>query len=227
MIRSKASSNALTAEAQPSMPQVPRALRVGFWLCIVIGIAVVLRRALVLARPRATSRPPALLRLDTYFLTHATLTYVHIFAALFFVCVLPFVFWSRTRASAIVRLSFYTLGTIVGFSAFGMGLHPVGGKIEAAAVIFYNSLFLTSLALSFFAWQKGQAESSLRWTLRATAISLGIATTRPVMGIFFATSRLTHWTPEQFFGPAFWIGFSINTLVMELWLPKHPIQRLP
>ena len=54
--------------------------------------------------------------------------------------------------------------------------------------------------------------------LRAIAILLGIATTRPVMGVFFATSGLTHLTPEQFFGMAFWIGFSINTLVMELWL---------
>jgi hypothetical protein len=54
--------------------------------------------------------------------------------------------------------------------------------------------------------------------LRAIAILLGIATTRPVMGVFFATSRLTHLTPAQFFGIAFWIGFSLNTLVMELWL---------
>jgi hypothetical protein len=29
---------------------------------------------------------------------------------------------------------------------------------------------------------------------------------------------MTHLTPQQFFGIAFWIGFSINTLVMELWL---------
>jgi hypothetical protein len=54
--------------------------------------------------------------------------------------------------------------------------------------------------------------------LRAIAILLGIATTRPVMGVFFATSRLTHLTPQQFFGIAFWIGFSLNTIVMELWL---------
>jgi hypothetical protein len=39
-----------------------------------------------------------------------------------------------------------------------------------------------------------------------------------VMGIFFATSRITHLSPEQFFGIAFWIGFSINTLIIELWL---------
>jgi hypothetical protein len=38
------------------------------------------------------------------------------------------------------------------------------------------------------------------------------------MGIFFATSRLTHLEPSQFFGIAFWIGFSINTLFGELWL---------
>jgi hypothetical protein len=49
-------------------------------------------------------------------------------------------------------------------------------------------------------------------------ILLGIATTRPVMGIFFATSRLTHLQPWQFFGWAFWIGFSTNTLAVELWL---------
>jgi hypothetical protein len=54
--------------------------------------------------------------------------------------------------------------------------------------------------------------------LRAIAILLGIATTRPVMGVFFATSRLTHLTPTQFFGIAFWIGFSLNTVLIELWL---------
>jgi hypothetical protein len=57
-----------------------------------------------------------------------------------------------------------------------------------------------------------------RWLLRSIAILLGIATTRPVMGVFFATSPLTHLTPNQFFGIAFWIGFSINTLVFELWI---------
>ncbi len=55
----------------------------------------------------------------------------------------------------------------------------------------------------------------MRWMLRAVAILLGIATTRPVMGVFFATSRLTHLEPAQFFGIAFWIGFSINTIAIR------------
>jgi hypothetical protein len=65
---------------------------------------------------------------------------------------------------------------------------------------------------------------------RAIAVLLGIATTRPVMGIFFATGSVTHLSPEQFFGIAFWIGFSINTLIVELWLRsqegKSQIERM-
>jgi hypothetical protein len=30
------------------------------------------------------------------------------------------------------------------------------------------------------------------------------------MGVFFATSFLTHLKPQQFFGIAFWIGFSAS-----------------
>jgi hypothetical protein len=66
--------------------------------------------------------------------------------------------------------------------------------------------------------RRGEALLKLRWMTRAIGILLGIATTRPVMGIFFATSRLTHLVPQQFFGIAFWIGFSINTVTIELWL---------
>jgi hypothetical protein len=63
-----------------------------------------------------------------------------------------------------------------------------------------------------------------QWLVRAVGILLGIATTRPVMGVFFATSRITHLGPRQFFGAAFWIGFSINWIVVESWLrhKDHP-----
>jgi hypothetical protein len=37
---------------------------------------------------------------------------------------------------------------------------------------------------------------------------------------------LTHLEPGQFFGVAFWIGFSINTLAIELWLRSRG-DRLP
>ena len=206
------------------IPKTPRAFRVSFWICIVIAIGAVARRAIVLGRPVSPSAPPELGRLDAYFQTHAALTYTHIFTALAFVCLLPLVFWSRTRQSGAVQWGFYGLGAAVGLTAYAMSTHDVGGWVERAAVLLFNTLFLACLAMSLSAWRSAGTDAARPWTLRAAAILLGIATTRPVMGIFFATSPLTHWTPRQFFGPAFWIGFSINTVAMELWLRRRALR---
>jgi hypothetical protein len=50
------------------------------------------------------------------------------------------------------------------------------------------------------------------------------------MGTLFASSSVTHLSPEQFFGIAFWIGFSINALIVEHWLRsqagKSQIERM-
>src|SRR5262245_20632143 len=53
---------------------------------------------------------------------------------------------------------------------------------------------------------------------RMVAIALGVATTRPIMAVFFATSQLTGLTPEQFFGPAMWLGFVLTCLAGEAWI---------
>ncbi len=54
--------------------------------------------------------------------------------------------------------------------------------------------------------------------LRAFAIGLAVATIRPIIGIFFATSRFTHLTPQEFFGTAFWIGFTLQLIAAESWI---------
>ena len=90
---------------------------------------------------------------------------------------------------------------------------------------FFNTLFVISMAQASLALRRADAYAARRWILRAVAILLGIATTRPVMGVFFATAPLTHLTPRQFFGIAFWIGFSLNTVVMELWLRSSAAKR--
>jgi hypothetical protein len=59
------------------------------------------------------------------------------------------------------------------------------------------------------------------WMMRAVAILLGIATTRPVMGLFFATQSITHLQPQQFFGTAFWIGFTITYIAGEAYIRSH------
>jgi hypothetical protein len=196
---------------------VPLWLRTGFWICIGIAVAVVIRRLWALAHP-SQSGPPQMAALDAMFASHAALTVAHIVPALALVLLLP-LFYSRRFAGAIwVHRLLFVLGAVVGLTAYAMSILPVGGWLERSAVLCFDSLYVYSLARSFGCMRRGELALERRWMTRAMGILLGIATTRPVMGVFFATSRLTHLEPRQFFGMAFWIGFSINTVVVELWL---------
>lgn len=200
----------------------PYWLRIGFWACMVIAIAVVLRRVVELAYP-SQSGPPQLVQTNAVFASHAGLTLAHILPALAFVVLVPFVLlrWSR---AAWLEQALFLLGLVVGLTAYGMSAYAIGGWVERSAVLFFNSLFLFSLVRAYWHRRHGALLQERRWLTRAIGILLGIATTRPVMGIFFATSRLTHLETRQFFGVAFWIGFSINTIAVELWLRSRNYQ---
>jgi hypothetical protein len=194
----------------------PLWLLTGFWVSIAISVAVVVRRLVAIAHPSQTG-PAQMAALDAAFASHAALTVAHIVPAMAFVLVTPFVFLRRTETPWAERLLF-PLGAVVGVTAYAMNTYSIGGWVERSAVLLFNTLFLFSLARAYRYMRRGEHLLKRRWMTRAVGILLGIATTRPVMGIFFATSRLTHLEPRQFFGIAFWIGFSINTLAVELWL---------
>src|SRR4029434_7034159 len=72
--------------------------------------------------------------------------------------------------------------------------------LERSAVLLFNTLFLFSLVRAYAYLRSGEMVLQRRWVLRAVAILLGIATTRLVMGLFFASSRLTHLEPDNFSG---------------------------
>lgn len=194
----------------------PLWLLAGFWASIVVAVAVVVRRLAAIAHPSQTA-PPRMVALDAVFASHAALTLAHIIPAMAFVLLTPFVFLRRTGAPWAERLLF-PLGAMVGLTAYAMSAYSVGGWVERSAVFFFNSFFLFSLARSYRYMRAGEQLLKRRWMTRAVGILFGIATTRPVMGLFFATSARTHLEPSQFFGIAFWIGFSINTIAVELWL---------
>jgi hypothetical protein len=196
--------------------RAPLWLKAGFWACIVIAVAVALRRFVALLHPSQTG-PPAMAALDSAFASHAALTFAHIISATAFVLVAPLVIFRAAKSGLWERLLF-PLGAMVGITAYAMSIPAFGGWVERSAVLFFNSVFLFSMARAYGYARAGETFQKMRWLTRAVGILLGIATTRPVMGIFFATSRLTHLEPRQFFGVAFWIGFSINTIIVELWL---------
>ena len=201
---------------------VKRILQVGFWICIVIAVLVVARRLVALETGGGTtSRAAELANLDSSFASHAALTLAHIIPALLFVLIVPVVVFGRGRLAGGLERVMYPLGFVVGVTAYAMSAFAVGGWVEQAAVLVFNTWFLWCLARAWRLAGSGKENLERRWLLRAIATLLGIATTRPVMGVFFATSRLTHWQPAQFFGYAFWIGFSINVALIEVYLRQR------
>ncbi len=194
----------------------PLWLLAGFWFCIVIAIAAVIRRLIALVRP-ASGGPPQLVRIDATFSSHAMLTAAHIVPAAVFV-VLAAVVLLRAKSGQWLERLFFLFGAITGVTAYAMTRFAIGGWVERSAVLVFNTWYLFSLERAWWFRRHGEPGRERAWMTRAVGILLGIATTRPVMGVFFATSALTHLRPDQFFGIAFWIGFSLNALVTEFWL---------
>lgn len=192
----------------------------GFWFCVVISIAVVLRRLNELVRP-SHDRPPMMAALDATFSSHPVLTVMHIIPAAIFVVLAAGILLRRTSGEWLERLlfvMFFVSGAMTGATAYAMSFHAIAGWVERSAVLVFNTWFLLSLGRAYLLGLRGEAARKREWMTRAVGVLLGIATTRPVMGVFFATSGRTHLGPHQFFGMAFWIGFSINAVVTEYWL---------
>jgi hypothetical protein len=194
-------------------------------LCF-IAAAAALRRIVALLILSASSRAGQYADLDAAFATRKGLTLAHIIPALIFVLLLPLWFSVRMRSNHLAhrRLTWllFALGFVVGITAIPLVANPVGGVTELSAIIVFDSLFLFSFARAFQLFLKHEPHYR-EWMLRGIAVLLGIATTRPVMGVFFATMRLTHLEPRQFFGIAFWIGFGVTYLAGEWYLQRHPL----
>jgi uncharacterized membrane protein len=191
-----------------------------------IGVAVASRRALVLLDPArfAGNFPPAR-ALDEVFAAHRSLTLVHIIPGFFFMVLGPLQFAKniRSRFLRFHRWSgriFVASGLVIGFTAIWMslGITSIGGVNQAAATLLFAILFLFSLGKAFLHIHRREIPQHREWMLRAFAIGLAVATIRPIIGVFFATSRFTHLTPQEFFGTAFWIGFTLQLLAAESWI---------
>ena len=116
---------------------------------------------------------------------------------------------------------------VIGISAFLMSFQmAIGGINEIAATVLFDVLFLFCLLKGWLCARRRDFVRHREWMIRAFGIALGIATTRPIMGAFFATSRLTHLTPHDFFGIAFWLGFTLTLLAAESWI-NYTRPRLP
>jgi len=114
-------------------------------------------------------------------------------------------------------------GLIIGISALIMSYTMnIGGPNETAATTLFAIVFLICLIKAYRHIRRKELERHREWMIRAYGVGLGVATTRPIVGMFFAFRRLT---PHEFFGIAFWLGFTITLLAAEAWVDYTRYQR--
>ena len=204
-----------------------------------IGCAIVFRRVVAIApsllhgyQPPGPASSPMAARfgnLDDTFNRFTVLTLVHILPALLFILLAPFQFSAGFRARylkahRVIGRVFLICGLIVGTTALVMSfaMPAIGGVNQAAATTLFGVLFLFALGKAYFHIRRREIALHREWMIRAYAIGLAVTTIRPIVGIFFATSRVSGLTPHDFFGAAFWIGFTIHLIVAESWIRTHP-----
>jgi uncharacterized membrane protein len=183
------------------------------------------RRALVLLYPaQFAGNHSSAAALDEGFALHRSLTLVHVIPGFLFMVLGPLQFAKniRSRHLRFHRWSgriFVASGLIIGFTAIWMSFTmSIGGLNQAAATLLFAALVLFSLVKAFLHIRHREIPQHREWMLRAFAIGFAVATIRPIVGIFFATSRLTHLTPGDFFGTAFWLGFTLQLIAAEAWI---------
>lgn len=200
-----------------------KVLWTGVFFLIFIGIAAVMRRTIVLLIPgtfgNGGSSPAA--GLDAGFARNEFLTLLHILPGALFLILAAVQFMPSVRHR---HLQFHRwsgrflviLGLIIGISALVMSYKMnIGGANETAATTLYSIVFLFCISKAYLLARRREITRHREWMIRAYAVGLGVATTRPIVGAFFAFRRLT---PHEFFGIAFWLGFTTTFMAAEAWI---------
>jgi uncharacterized membrane protein len=186
-----------------------------------IGLVAATRRALSLAGVIKTYVNPRFGAFDKGISLHPVLIFTHIIPGALFMILAPLQFIPKIRSR---YLWFHkwsgrilvVLGLIIGISALIMSFKSaIGGANETAATSVFAVLFLVALGKGFYHIRRREIALHREWMIRMFAIGLAIATVRPIVGMFFAFSTLS---PHEFFGIAFWLGFTIQLLFAEIWI---------
>lgn len=211
--------------------RVQRMLWITVGLLALIGVVVVVRRTALLVPvlldgyqpPSATAAPTA--AFDDIFARYPLLTLTHIIPGLLFMSLWPLQFSATLRRRSLRwhrwsgRVG-VVCGLIIGVSALVMSvaMPAIGGVNQAVSTLVFGVLFLLALGKAFWHIRRREIALHREWMIRAFSIGLAVATIRPIIGMFFATSRVSGLTPSEFFGPAFWVGFTLHLIAAESWI---------
>lgn len=208
-----------------------RALVRFLWTAVIflafIGLVVATRRTIVLLKPGALSSPrnPAA-NLDAHFASERTLVLAHILPAMLFMILGPLQFERglRSRYPLMHRWSgriFLAASAVVGISGLRLAYgKTIGGMDEKAAIALFGTFFLMALGRALWHALRREFAHHREWMIRGYAIGLAVATIRPIIGFFFAAAVVRGHAPDphQFFGTAFWLGFTLQAIAAEIWI---------
>lgn len=194
-----------------------------------LGVAVAARRTVLLLSHGslgAGSKNNPAAALDEHFARQRVLTLAHVVPAMLFMILGPLQFIKQLRAKypAIHRWSgrvFLTASAFVGVTGLRMAFgRTIGGLDEKAAITLFGAFFLLALANALRHAMRCEFALHREWMIRGYAIGLAVATIRPIMGIFFASALARGLAPQpsQFFGTAFWVGFTLQMIAAEVWI---------
>jgi uncharacterized membrane protein len=186
-----------------------------------IGIAAAVRRGLYLADVVEPFVHPKYGEFDAGFAQYPLLTWLHIIPGFLFMVLGPLQFVKRLRSRFIWlhRWSgrvFVASSVVIGVTALVMSfLMAIGGANETAATMSFAIIFLFVLGKAYLHIRRRELAQHREWMIRTFAIGLAVATIRPIVGMFFA---LTNLSPQEFFGAAFWLGFTLHLVLAEIWI---------
>ncbi len=161
------------------------------------------------------------------YLEHPWISALHMFSGIAFICLAPLQFMSSVRLK---RLSLHRrLGRVLVVMALISGIYGIaaalafpafGGLSSETAALFFGPLFIFAIVRAFLYARSKQIKAHQRWMIRAFALGLAVGTQRVLLILLmvFTSSNF-----EQSFGPALWLGFSINLLIAEAWISKRSL----
>ena len=114
---------------------------------------------------------------------------------------------------------FVASGVVIGLSALAMSWEmAIGGASETAATTLFALLFLFALGQGFLHIRRRELAQHREWRMLCFCHWAGGGDDPANRRFFFATSRLTHVSPQEFFGTAFWLGFTLHLIAAEAWV---------
>lgn len=156
------------------------------------------------------------------YLEHPYVTAVHMASGILFLLLAPLQFRRKFRVK---NLGLHRqLGRVLVACALLSGLYgiasavvlPVFGGLASETVSwFFGVLFVFSILRAFWCARNKKINAHREWMIRAFALGLAVGTQRIILVVLMISSSYGF---EESFGPALWLGFSINLLIAELWI---------